>query len=166
MAYDYDLICVGSGPAGQRCAIQAAKLGKRVAVIEKSPPVGGMCLGTGTIPSKTFREAVRAFSIRRSYDSGLGFDPRIKPEARELLSRVDEVIRVEAGTTVPRFWALTTGSRSRPAQKARHTGESGVFMTHQPTAGPGPRTSRFCRRGEIPRAVSHPVPGPSTSGML
>ena len=86
MAYDYDLICIGSGPAGQRCAIQAAKLGKRVAVVEERQNIGGVCLGTGTIPSKTFREAVRSFNIRRSHDSGLGFDPRIRPRAEELLA--------------------------------------------------------------------------------
>lgn len=60
--YEYDLVCIGSGPAGQRAAIQSAKLGKKVAVIEKSRVVGGACLDTGTIPSKTFREAVLAFS--------------------------------------------------------------------------------------------------------
>src|SRR5215510_8734631 len=56
---EYNLICIGSGPAGQRAAIQAAKLGKKVAVVEKQRFVGGVCIDTGTIPSKTFREAVR-----------------------------------------------------------------------------------------------------------
>src|SRR5215467_7543521 len=54
----YDLIVIGSGPGGQRAAIQAAKSGKRVAVIEKRASVGGVCTNTGTIPSKTMREAV------------------------------------------------------------------------------------------------------------
>ena len=58
-SYEFDLVCIGSGPAGQRAAIQAAKLGKRVAVIEKQTCIGGVCIETGTIPSKTFREAVR-----------------------------------------------------------------------------------------------------------
>ena len=58
MDYKYDLVCIGSGPAGQRAAVQACKLGKKVALIEKSNYVGGICLHTGTIPSKTFREAV------------------------------------------------------------------------------------------------------------
>ena len=57
--HEYDLICIGSGPAGQRAAVQAAKLGKKVAVIEKQQCIGGVCVETGTIPSKTFREAVR-----------------------------------------------------------------------------------------------------------
>ncbi len=55
---DYDFIVVGSGPAGQRAAIQAAKLGHDVAIIERQTTVGGVCLHTGTIPSKTLREAV------------------------------------------------------------------------------------------------------------
>ena len=55
--YDYDLFVIGSGPAGQRAAIQAAKLGKRVAVAEQKGVVGGACINTGTIPSKTLREA-------------------------------------------------------------------------------------------------------------
>lgn len=57
-AYDYDLIVVGSGPAGEKAAIQAAKLDKRVAVIERSPLLGGACTHTATLPSKTLREAV------------------------------------------------------------------------------------------------------------
>jgi NAD(P) transhydrogenase len=63
---EYDLICIGSGPAGQRAAIQAAKLGKRAVVIEKQPWIGGVCIATGTIPSKTFREAVcsRRWAVR------------------------------------------------------------------------------------------------------
>ena len=56
--YDYDLIVIGSGPAGQRAAIQAAKLDKRVAIVERKAVVGGVSVNTGTIPSKTFREAV------------------------------------------------------------------------------------------------------------
>ncbi len=55
----YDLIVIGSGPAGQKGAIAAAKLGKRVAIIERRlTQVGGVCLHTGTIPSKTMREAI------------------------------------------------------------------------------------------------------------
>ena len=54
----YDLIVIGSGPGGQRAAIQGAKAGKRVAVIEKQNAIGGVCINTGTIPSKTMREAV------------------------------------------------------------------------------------------------------------
>ena len=54
----YDLVVIGSGPAGQKGAIAAAKLGKKVAVIDRKESVGGVCLHTGTIPSKTLREAI------------------------------------------------------------------------------------------------------------
>ena len=55
---EYDLVVIGSGPAGQRAAVQAAKLGKRVAIVERNFQVGGVSVHTGTIPSKTIREAV------------------------------------------------------------------------------------------------------------
>ncbi|MDQ2848679.1 MAG: Si-specific NAD(P)(+) transhydrogenase [Actinomycetota bacterium] len=54
----YDLVVIGSGPAGQKAAIAAAKLGRRPAVVERRDMVGGVCINTGTIPSKTLREAV------------------------------------------------------------------------------------------------------------
>src|SRR5882757_8026335 len=58
MAQHYDLIVIGSGPAGRRAAVQAAKLKKSVLVVEKGRRVGGVCVHTGTIPSKTLRETV------------------------------------------------------------------------------------------------------------
>jgi NAD(P) transhydrogenase len=64
----YDLVVIGSGPGGQRAAIQAAKSGKRVAIIEKQTGVGGVCTNTGTIPSKTMREAV--LHLSGFYDQG------------------------------------------------------------------------------------------------
>lgn len=91
-----DLVCIGSGPAGQRAAVQAAKLGKRVVVIEKRRVVGGVSLDTGTIPSKTFREAVLAFGrhaeqFRRRH----GFTAPSRPRADQLFSRVNEVMERE-----------------------------------------------------------------------
>ena len=56
--YDYDLLVIGSGPGGQKAAIAAAKLERRVAVVERPEMLGGVCLNTGTIPSKTLREAI------------------------------------------------------------------------------------------------------------
>lgn len=58
MSYDYDVVVVGSGPSGQKAAIAAAKLGRSVAVVERKNMVGGVCINTGTIPSKSLREAV------------------------------------------------------------------------------------------------------------
>ena len=94
MAYDYDLICIGSGPAGQRAAVQAAKLGKKVAVIEKKNTVGGVCVDTGTIPSKTFREAVLS-TIRPGLTNGGGTQTRQRPSVEQLLSRVEQVVAKE-----------------------------------------------------------------------
>src|SRR6202035_3437474 len=56
--YDYDLLVIGSGPGGQKAAIAAAKLDRRVAVVERPDMLGGVCLNTGTIPSKTLRQAI------------------------------------------------------------------------------------------------------------
>jgi NAD(P) transhydrogenase len=72
MNYDYDLIVIGSGPAGQKAAVQGAKLRKRVAIVERRHMVGGVCVNTGTIPSKTLREAVvylTGMSLREVYGS-------------------------------------------------------------------------------------------------
>ncbi len=57
-ASDFDVLVMGSGPGGQKAAIAAAKLGARVALIERRNMIGGVCINTGTIPSKTLREAV------------------------------------------------------------------------------------------------------------
>src|SRR5438045_9403353 len=53
-----DMVVIGTGPAGQKAAIQAAKLGKQVTLIERNNVLGGACINTGTIPSKALREAV------------------------------------------------------------------------------------------------------------
>jgi NAD(P) transhydrogenase len=96
MNQPFDLLCIGSGPAGQRAAVQAAKLGKRVAIIEKRRIVGGVCLDSGTIPSKTFREAVLAFSgMANRFVPGEGFPVRPRPTGEELLSRVSHVVQKE-----------------------------------------------------------------------
>src|SRR6266705_2291058 len=87
---EYDLICIGSGPAGQRAAIQAAKLGKKAAVIEKQQCVGGVCIETGTIPSKTFREAVRRLYAQPHLDDTDAdtYVPRLRPTMPHLISHV------------------------------------------------------------------------------
>jgi len=75
----YDLIVIGSGPAGQRAAIQAAKFGKHVALVEKLEVVGGTAINTGTIPSKTIREAVLHLS-GFYYQSIYGVNYRVKDQ--------------------------------------------------------------------------------------
>jgi NAD(P) transhydrogenase len=97
MGQEYDLICIGSGPAGRRGAVQAAKLGKRVAIVEQGRIVGGVCVETGTIPSKTFREAVVNFLRRRS--SGRRRSRAdARPSAKDLLKHVSDVVERETDT--------------------------------------------------------------------
>ena len=93
----YDLICIGSGPAGQHAAIQAAKLGKKTAVIEKQQRFGGACLETGTIPSKTFREAVRRMYSKPGLEMGdaMSYASRGRPSMSQLIPHVDRVIERE-----------------------------------------------------------------------
>lgn len=101
--HDFDLLCIGSGPAGQRAAVQAAKLGSRAAVVEKRRIVGGVCVDTGTIPSKTFREAVLAVSgLERQPDQDRG--PQSRPTAERLLARVTDVMQREAAVVENQLW--------------------------------------------------------------
>ena len=94
--YDYDLVCIGSGPAGQRAAVQAAKLGHRAAVVEKRRAVGGVCIDTGTIPSKTLREAVVTFSGLAGKGDRLPWAKLdARPTCQQLFSGVDIVITRE-----------------------------------------------------------------------
>ncbi len=92
----YDVIVVGSGPAGQRAAIQAAKCGKRVALMEKQQEIGGVCINSGTIPSKTMREAVLHLSGYQ-YQNVYGTNYRVKDKITmaDLAFRVQHVIKTE-----------------------------------------------------------------------
>src|SRR4029079_17638583 len=94
--YDFDFVSIGSGPAGQRGAVQAAKLGRRVARIERRRMMGGVCVDTGTIPSKTFREAVISFvAAARPFGGRAGAGPLRRPTAEQLLARVAQVVSLE-----------------------------------------------------------------------
>jgi len=94
--YDYDLVVIGSGPAGHRAAIQAAKLEKRVGIVEKRTVVGGVCINTGTIPSKTLREsALRLSGYRERGIYGNSYSVKQHITMRDLLFRVDHVISNE-----------------------------------------------------------------------
>lgn len=94
--YDYDLIVIGSGPAGQKAAIQAAKLDKRVAVVERKAVVGGVCINTGTIPSKTLREAVIYLTgYRQRSVYGESYSVKSKITVKDLSFRTEHVVRNE-----------------------------------------------------------------------
>jgi NAD(P) transhydrogenase len=91
--YDVDLAVIGSGPGGQKAAIMAAKLGRKVCVVDSRSMVGGVCVNTGTIPSKTLREAVlylTGMDMRELY----GASYRVKEEITisDLLTRLQHVI--------------------------------------------------------------------------
>jgi NAD(P) transhydrogenase len=94
--HEFDLICIGSGPAGQRAAVQASKLGKRVAVVEKQASVGGVCIETGTIPSKTFREAVRRLYVQDHSESGGSHAGPVRPTMERLMRQVAGVVGRES----------------------------------------------------------------------
>lgn len=100
----YDVLVIGSGPGGQKAAIQAAKLGKKVAIIERSPYVGGAGLHTGTLPSKTLRETALFFSGFKQravfgFQLTLGKDVTLS----ELMHRKTEVIRKQMETIIDQF---------------------------------------------------------------
>jgi NAD(P) transhydrogenase len=87
---------IGTGPAGQKAAIQAAKLGKRVLLIERNPVLGGACINTGTIPSKALREAVISFlGLGRSRFGGETQVPRPEITIEDLTYRCQHIMRTE-----------------------------------------------------------------------
>src|SRR5436853_5515149 len=89
----YDLIVIGSGPAGEKGAAQAAYFGKRVALIEKEPVLGGAAANTGTIPSKTLRESALYLSgFRHRELDGLEIGVRKAVTVRDFLAR-EQVVK-------------------------------------------------------------------------
>jgi NAD(P) transhydrogenase len=98
--FDYDMLVIGSGPAGQRAAIQSAKLDKRTALIERKAVLGGVCINSGTIPSKTLREAViylSGYRLRSIYGESYTVKQNITMD--DLLFRTEYVIRHEIDVT-------------------------------------------------------------------
>ena len=98
--HHFDFLVIGSGPAGQKAAIQAAKLGKKVAIVDRSTDIGGVCLHTGTVPSKTLREAVlylSGYSQRGLYGQGYRLKDDLtmsdlKQRLQSTIQREEEVI--------------------------------------------------------------------------
>ncbi|MEM6645730.1 MAG: Si-specific NAD(P)(+) transhydrogenase [Bacteroidota bacterium] len=90
--HTYDVVVIGSGPGGQQAALQAAQVGQRVAVIESGRRVGGACVYTGTIPSKTLREA--ALSLTRMKRQATAFEVALHEgiEVAALMERLEQVL--------------------------------------------------------------------------
>ena len=98
--FDYDVAVIGSGPSGQRAAVQAAKLDRRTLLVECKAAVGGVCINTGTIPSKTMREAVlhlSGYNYRTLY--GINYRVKEKITMADLAFRVQAVIKTEVDVT-------------------------------------------------------------------
>ena len=92
----FDILVIGSGPAGQKAAIQGAKAGKRVALVERDKQVGGACVHHGTIPSKTLRES--ALNMVRFQRTSNVFDFRLRDDLTvpALIQRLDEVVQAHS----------------------------------------------------------------------
>lgn len=99
MTEHYDIVVIGSGPAGQKAAIQAAKLGKRVAIIDRPNSLGGMCIHQGAILSKTLREAILFFTgfyHRQTYDARHKRDLTMQ----DLMARCADVVENETRVVI------------------------------------------------------------------
>src|ERR1700753_330201 len=95
-ANHYDLVVIGSGPAGQKGAICAAKMRKKAAVVERKRTMGGVCVHTGTIPSKTLREAVLYLSgLRQRSFYGRSYAVKDRIAMSDLVFRAQAVMARE-----------------------------------------------------------------------
>jgi NAD(P) transhydrogenase len=141
--HDFDLIVIGSGPGGQKAAIAAAKLERRVAIVERPNMLGGVCLNTGTIPSKTLREAVlylTGLDQREMY----GQSYRVKDEitiadltarTQHVVSRENDVVRsqltrnrVTILTGTARFVSPTAIELDDPDGRARQASAASIVI--------------------------------------
>src|SRR5258706_15801785 len=96
---EYDFVVIGSGPAGQKGAIAAAKAHKRVAIIDRTTMIGGVRVHTGTIPSKTVREAIfqlTGLSVKAQYGGRGDISIQdVSVRVKEIVVRETEVIRAQ-----------------------------------------------------------------------
>ena len=104
--YEYDLVVIGSGPAGEKGAAQAAFFGKKVALVERAPHVGGAGINTGTVPSKTLRETALYFSgLRQRGLYGIDYSLKQDLNIRSFMYREQAVVEAE--------WQIITGNLAR-----------------------------------------------------
>ena len=146
---ELDLLVIGSGPSGQRAAIQAAKLGKRVAVAERRDRLGGVSIHTGTIPSKTLRQAVLEQLAQRPLDV---LDPTRREETerqavRELLDRTARVVAAETRVVREQFrrnhvGLLSGGARFEDANTVRVEGSDEQIRAERIVIAAGTRPAR------------------------
>lgn len=95
-AESFDLVVIGCGPAGEKAGAQAAYFGKRVAVIERAPAVGGSCINTGTVPSKTLRESALYFSgLKQRGLYGIDYSLKDNLTVHDFMHHEREVVEME-----------------------------------------------------------------------
>jgi len=131
---EYDLVVIGSGPAGQKGAICAAKMRKKVAIIDRTRTIGGVCVHTGTIPSKTMREAIlylSGFRQRSFYGRGYVVKDRISMSdlvfrAQTVMSREIEVIKSQLRRNY--VTTITGDARFVDEHTIEVRGEEGVHL--------------------------------------
>src|SRR5881396_371831 len=100
----FDILVLGSGPAGHHAAIQAAKLGKKVAVVEKRRSLGGVSVNTGTIPSKTMREAVVYLTgLRQRCLYGMSYAVKQDIAIEDIRFRTNYVVKIEGDVFLAQF---------------------------------------------------------------
>ena len=170
--YDYDLVVIGSGPGGQKAAIAAAKLDRRVAVVERPDMLGGVCVNTGTIPSKTLREAIlylTGVDQREIY----GQSYRVKDDitvadltarTRHVVSRENDVVRSQLArnrVTIIAGLAYFVGPHAVEVDDGggrtrKVTADKIVIATG---TAPGPAVERGLRREDDHRLRRHHPPG-------
>ncbi len=118
---EFELLVVGSGPGGQRAAIAAAKLGRRVAIVDRKGMVGGVCVNTGTIPSKTLREAVlylTGTNQRELYGSSYQVKENITvadltARTQHVIAREADVVRTQLHRNHVQYFQGTASSSTR-----------------------------------------------------
>lgn len=139
-SYDYDLIVIGSGPAGEKAAIQAATMHKSAAIIERKSVQGGVCIHTGTIPSKTLRETVLYIhGLRQRSVYGLVGAMKQNLTVRELMYRKSQVVQQELDVIAQNM--------------ARHR----IEVIHGVGAILSPHTVQVSSEGSGPRTISAEV---------
>src|SRR3984957_4659766 len=95
-ADSFDLVVLGCGPAGEKAGAQAAYFGKRVAVAERAPAVGGSCINTGTVPSKTLRESALYFSgLKQRGLYGIDYSLKENLSVHDFMHHEREVVDME-----------------------------------------------------------------------
>lgn len=134
-ASSFDLVVIGSGPAATQCAIDSASRGKKVAIVDDQTKLGGVCVHTGTVPSKTFREAVLHFTAYRHQGfygkSYSATDKRVT--VHDILTRVSLVVNSEMDSIRSRLKASNIQLiNGRASFEDPHT----VLVTSTPEAKP------------------------------